>query len=208
MTFFELTVNWVLLIEHIQLLVFCGNYFIFYWQDISMIWLGFVIKSKVALCTTRRQGVESRKITLFRKPGGWEDVRLSSVQFSHSVMPDSVWPRELHHPRPPCWSPIPRVHPNPCELSWWYHPTISPCHPLLLPTIFPSIKVFGNESVPHIRCPKYWSFSFKISPSNEHSGLISFRIEWFDSLQSKGLSRVFFNTTVQKHQFFSTQLFL
>ena len=125
MTFFELTVNWVLLIEHIQLLVFCGNYFIFYWQDISMIWLGFVIKSKVALCTTRRQGVESRKITLFRKPGGWEDVRLSSVQFSHSVMPDSLWSHESQHARPPCPSLTPGVLPNLCPLSWWCHPAIS-----------------------------------------------------------------------------------
>ena len=78
------------------------------------------------------------------------------------------------------------------------------CHPLLLPpSIFPSIRVFS--SVLHIRCPKYWSFSFSISPSNEHSGQISFRIDWFES---KGLSRVFFNTTVQKHQFFGAQVFL
>ena len=77
------------------------------------------------------------------------------------------------------------------------------CHPLLLPSIFPSIRVFCNESVLCIRWPKYWSFS--ISPSNEYSGLISFRIDWFEliSLQSKGLSRVFSNTTVQKYQFFS-----
>ena len=79
------------------------------------------------------------------------------------------------------------------------------CHPLLLlPSIFPSIRVFANESAIHIRWPKYWSFSFSISPSNEHLGLISFRI----SLQSKGLSRVFSNTTVQKHQFFGAQLSL
>ena len=80
------------------------------------------------------------------------------------------------------------------------------CHPLLLPSIFPSIRVFSNESVLHIRWPKYWSFSFSISPSSEHSGLISFRMDWLISLQSKGLSRVFSNTTVQKHQFFCTQL--
>ena len=79
------------------------------------------------------------------------------------------------------------------------------CRPLLLlPSIFPSIRVFSNESVIHIRWPKYWSFSFNISPSNEHPGLISFRI----SLQSKGRSRVFSNTTVQKHQFFSAKLSL
>ena len=82
------------------------------------------------------------------------------------------------------------------------------CRPLLLPpSIFPSIRVFSNESALHIRWPKYWSFSFSISPSNEYSGLISFRIDWCN-LASRGLSRVFFNTTVQKHQFFSAQLSL
>ena len=71
------------------------------------------------------------------------------------------------------------------------------CCPLLfLPSVFPSIRVFSDESTLHIRWPKYWSFSFSISPSNEYSGLISFRIDWFDLLQSKGLSRVFSNTTV------------
>ena len=83
------------------------------------------------------------------------------------------------------------------------------CCPLLLPpSIFPSIRVFSNESALCIRWPKYWSFSFNISPSNEHTGLISFRMDWLDLLQSKGLSRVFSNTTVQKHQFFSAQLSL
>ena len=82
-------------------------------------------------------------------------------------------------------------------------------HPLLLlSSIFPSIRVFSNESVLPIMWPKYWSFSFSISPSNEYSGLSSFRTDWFDSLQSKGLSRVFSNTTVQKHQFFGAQLSL
>ena len=76
---------------------------------------------------------------------------------------------------------------------------------LLLPSIFPSISVFSNESVLLIRWPKYWSFSFSISPSNEYSGLISFRMDWFALLQSKGISRVF-NTIVQQHQFFGTQL--
>ena len=79
------------------------------------------------------------------------------------------------------------------------------CRPLLLPpSIFASIRVFSNESALHIRWPKDWSFSFSIIPSKEIPGLISFR-DWI-SLQSKGLSRVFSNTTVQKHQFFSTQL--
>ena len=80
------------------------------------------------------------------------------------------------------------------------------CHPILLPSIFPNIKVFSNESVLRIRWPKYWSFSFSISPSNEYSGLISFRMDWLDLLAVQGLSRVLSNTTVQKHQFLSVQL--
>ena len=83
------------------------------------------------------------------------------------------------------------------------------CRPLpLLPSIFSSTSVFSNESVFRIKWPKYWSFSFSISPSNEHSGLISFRIDWLDLLAVQGLSRVFCNTTVQKHQFFDIQLSL
>ena len=83
------------------------------------------------------------------------------------------------------------------------------CHPLLyLPSIFSSIRVFSIESALCIRWPKYWSFSFNISPSNEHSGLISFRMDWLDLLAVQGISSVFSNTTVQKHQFFSAQLSL
>ena len=80
------------------------------------------------------------------------------------------------------------------------------CPLLLLPPVPPSIRVFSNESTLRMRWPKYWSFSFSISPSNEHQEMISFRIDWLDLLASKGLSRVFSNTIVQKHQFFSTQL--
>ena len=76
------------------------------------------------------------------------------------------------------------------------------CHPLLLlPSIFPSIRDISNESVLYIRWPNYWSFNFSISPSNEYSELISFRIDWFDLLAVQGLSRVFSSTTAQKHQF-------
>ena len=81
------------------------------------------------------------------------------------------------------------------------------CHPLLLLLpIPPSIRVFSNESALCIRWPQYWSCGFNISPSNEHPGLISFRMDWLDLFAVKGLSRVFSNTTVQKHQFFGTQL--
>ena len=83
------------------------------------------------------------------------------------------------------------------------------CHPLLLlPSIFPSIRVYSSESVLHITWPKYWSFSFSISLSNEYSVLISFIWTGWIPLQSKGLSRVFSNITVQKHQFFDAQLSL
>ena len=77
------------------------------------------------------------------------------------------------------------------------------CHPLLLlPSIFPNIRVFSKESALLIRWPKYWSFRFNISPSKEHPGLISFRMDWLDLLAFQRTSRVFSNTTVQNHQFF------
>ena len=80
------------------------------------------------------------------------------------------------------------------------------CFPLLLlPSIFPSIRIFSNKSAVHIRCPKYWSLSFSNRPFNEYSGLISFRIDWFDLLAVQGTSKVFSNTTVQKYQFFDAQ---
>ena len=92
----------------------------------------------------------------------------------------------------------------------WVGDAIQPSHPcrplLLLPSIFPSIRVFSNESALCMRWPKYWSFSFNISPSNEHSDWSPLGWTGWISLQSKGLSRVFSNTTVQKHQFFGTQL--
>ena len=90
----------------------------------------------------------------------------------------------------------------------WVCDAIQPSHPLLsllLLSVLPSIRVPSNESALHIRWPKCWSFSFSISPSNEYSGLIFFRMDWLISLQFKGLSRVFSNTIVQKHQFFATQ---
>ena len=90
------------------------------------------------------------------------------------------------------------------------HPLSSPSPPSIfpLPSIFPSIRVFSNESVLHIRWPKYWGFSFSISPSNEHPDWSPLGWTGWISLQSKGLSRVFSNTTAQKHQFFGTQLSL
>ena len=83
------------------------------------------------------------------------------------------------------------------------------CHPLLLlPSVFPSIRAFSNESALCMRWPKYWSFSFNISPSNEHPGLISFRMDWLDPLAVQQTVKSLLQTTVQKHQFFCTQLSL
>ena len=130
------------------------------------------------------------------------------VQFSSvSQSCPTLWPYGPQHTRLPYPSPIPKAYSNSCPLSRWCHPTISTCLPLLLlPSVFPSIRVFSNELVLCIRWPKCWSFSFRISPSNEYSGLISFRIDWLISLQSKGFARVFFNTTVENEQFFCAQL--
>ena len=111
------------------------------------------------------------------------------VQFSCSVVSDSLWPHLLQHARPPCPSPAPRVYSH-------SHPSVMPsnhlvlCHPLLLlPSVFPSFRVFSNQSVFPIRWPKYWSFIFSISSSNESSGLISFKIDCFDPLAVKGTLR-------------------
>ena len=102
-------------------------------------------------------------------------------------MSDSLRPHELQHSRPPCPSPTPGVHPNSCPLSRWCHAAISSfCPLLLLPPVPPSIRVFSNESALCLRWPKYWSFCLSISPSNEHSGLISFRMDWLDLLAVQG----------------------
>ena len=109
----------------------------------------------------------------------WNNVTPKSVQFSHSVVSDSLWPHGPQHARLPCPSPSPGVCSDSCPLSqWWPSSHLILCHPLfLLPSIFPSIRVFSNESALCIRWPKYWSFSFSISTSNEYSGLISFRFD-------------------------------
>ena len=112
---------------------------------------------------------------------------LKNIQFSRSVVSDSFQPHELQHIRPPCPSPTPRVHSNLCLSSRWCHPAISSCYPVLvLSSIFPSIWVFSNKSVICIRWPKYWSLSFSISPSDEHSRLISFSIYRFNLLAVQG----------------------
>ena len=115
-------------------------------------------------------------------------ARFSSVQFSHSIMSDSLRPHELQHARPSCPSPTPSSSPKLMSIE-----SVMPsshlilCRPLLLlPPIPPSIRVFSSESTLCMRWPKYWSFSFSINPSNERPGLISFRMDWVDLLAVQG----------------------
>ena len=114
-------------------------------------------------------------------------IQFNSVQFSCLIVSDSLRPRESQHARPPCPSPTPRVHSDSRPIK-----SVMPsshlilCHPLLLPPIPPSIRVFSNESPVHMRWRKYWSFSFSIIPSKEISGLISFRMDWLDLLAVQG----------------------
>ena len=129
----------------------------------------------------------------------WQGLRLlfpmcHSVQFSHSAVSNRLWPFGLQHTRLPCPSPTPRACSKLISIE-----SVMPsnhlilCHPLLLlPSIFPSIRVFSKEAVLHIRWPKYWSFSFSISPYNEYSGLIAFKIHWFDLLAVQGTLKSLF----------------
>ena len=134
----------------------------------------------------------------------WWVVSLCSC----TVMSDSLLCHGLQHTRLPCHSPSPGACSNSCPLSQWCQPTISSSvvHFSSQTSVFPSIKVFSSELALRIRWPKYWSFSFSISPSNEYSGLISFRIDWFDLLAVQGtLKSLLQHHTVQKHQVFSAQ---
>ena len=113
---------------------------------------------------------------------------MKDLSFSHLVISNPLLPHGLQHARPPCPSLSPRACSNSCPLS--HHPTnLILCYPLLILYLtFPSIRVFSKESVLCIRWPKYWHFSFNISPSNIHSGLISFRIDCFALIAVQGTS--------------------
>ena len=116
----------------------------------------------------------------------------TSVQFSHSIVYDSLRPHRLQHARLPCPSPTPRAYSlMSIELVMPSNHLILYCPLLLLPSIFPSITVFSNEAILCIRWPKYWSFSCNINPSNEYSGLISFRMDWVDLLAVQGTLKSF-----------------
>ena len=110
----------------------------------------------------------------------------TQFQFNPSVMSNSLRPHELQHARPPCPTPTPSLPKLMSIKSVMPSNNLILCRPLLPPSIFPSIRVFSNESALHIRWPKYGSFGFNISPSNEHPGLISFRMDWLDLLAVQG----------------------
>ena len=138
--------------------------------------------------------------------GKQDTIKISSVQFSLSVVSDSVIPWTAEH------QASQSITNSRSLLKLMSIKSVMPsnhlivCRPLLLlPSIFPSIRIFSNESVLHITCPKYWSFSFNISPSNEYSDLISFRIDWFDLLAVQGTLKVFYSTIIKKLLFFSAQ---
>ena len=112
-----------------------------------------------------------------------------------------------------CGTPGLSVHHQLPELTntqiHWVSDAIQSSHPLLfLPSIFPNFRVFSNESALHIRWPNYWRFYFSINPSNEHSGLISFRMDWLDLLAVQGTLKSVHQHHISKHQFFSAQLSL
>ena len=119
------------------------------------------------------------------------------LSFSRQVVSNSSWPHELQHGRLPCSSPSPGVCPNSCPLHSWCHATIPSSVALLSFCLqsFPTSGFFPMSQFFPIRWPKYWSFSFSISPSNEYSGLISFRIDWFDLLAVQGT----LNSLLQDH---------
>jgi len=145
----------------------------------------------------------SSKASIIQRSKCWD--KSSSVQFSHSVVSDSLRPHERQHARPPCPSPIPRVYPNSCPLSWWCHPTISSSVVPL--SSFPqSFQASGSFQISQF----FTSGSQSIGVSASTSVLPMKTQDWsplgwtgWISLESKGLTRVFSNTTVQKHQFFS-----
>ena len=138
---------------------------------------------------------------------GLVKVDISSVRFSHSAVSDSLRSHESQHARPPCPSPTPGVYQNSCPSRQWCHPTISSSVVLFSSCpIPPSIRVFSNESTLRMSWPKYWTFSFSISPSKEHPGLISFRMDWLDLLAVQGTLKSLLQHHSSKASIFGAQL--
>ena len=153
----------------------------------------------------------SAKRTTYRQQIKWCSGQqpFSSVQFSCSVMSNSLWLHEPQHARPPCPSPTPKVHPNPCPLSRWCHPTILPS---IVPFSYCPQSFLASGSFPMSQLFSSVDQSIGVSassvlPMNTQDWSPLGWTGWI-SLQSKGLSRVFSNTTIQKHPFFGTQLSL
>ena len=136
-------------------------------------------------------------------------IKKSSVQFSHSAVSNYLWPHEPQHARPPCPSPTPRVHPNSCPLSWWWHPTISSSVvPFSCPQSFPASGSFQMSQLFASGGQRTEvSASTSVLPMNTQDWSPLRWTGWI-SLQSKGLLAVFSNIMVQKHQFFGAQLSL
>ena len=144
----------------------------FDWAQLTVL-CSLHLHTKTKTSTSSQQSLRKRK-------------ELDSVQFSRSIMSNSFRPHGLQHARLPCPSATPGACSNSCPSNRWCHPTISSSViPVSCPQSLPGSGYF-RMSVLHIRWPKFWSFSFSISPSNEYSGLISFRIDWFDLLAVQG----------------------
>ena len=122
--------------------------------------------------------------------------------FSCPVVSNSLWLHGLQHSRPPCPSPTLGVCPSSCSLHWWCRLAISSSDSSPSALDLSQHQNFSDELAICIRWPKYWNFSFSISPSSEYSGLISLKINWFDLLAVQGTFGVFTSTTVLRHQFF------
>ena len=139
-----------------------------------------------------------------------QNLFLHPVQFSRSAVSESLWPRGLQHARPPCPAPTSRVYKNSCPLNQWCHPTIS-SSVIPFSSCLQSFPASGSFPMNQLFASGGQSIGVSASASvlpNEYSGLIPFTIDWLVSLLFKGLSRVFSNITVWKHQFFGTQLSL
>ena len=166
----------------------------------------FLISSRICI----NQGKNERQVYIMINGNNCfrGKKKISSVQLLSHVLLFAT--HRLQHTRPPCPSQTPRVYSNSCPLSQWCHPTISSSViPFFsCPQTFSSIRVFSNELALRIKWPKYWNLSFNISPSMNTQNWSPLGETGWISLQSKRISRVFSNTTVQKHQLFNTQLSL